>query len=87
MIEQIIRDCISALSCPTGHFYPDKNYGSRLNKEADLNSLLSLARLAVHNISGVYIKNGKKLDSKLILSVLINEKEERTVTVDLEKNL
>lgn len=87
MIEQIIKDCIAALNCPSGKFYPDKNYGSRINGEADINSLLSAARLAVNKISGVYIKSGKKENNKLILSVSINEKEERTVIIDLEKNL
>ncbi len=87
MTEQIIKDCISALACPLGKFYPDKNYGSRLNGQADINSLLCAARLAVNNIDGVYIKNGKTEDNKLILSVLINENEERTVIIDLDESI
>lgn len=87
MIEQIISDCISALVCPSGKFYPDKNYGSRLTGKNDINSLLAAARLAVSKINGVYIKNGKTDENKLMLSVLINDDEERTVIIDLEKNL
>lgn len=84
MIEQIIKDFHSALSCPSGEFYPDKNYGSRLRGKTDINSLLSAARLAVREISGIYIKSGIKENNKLILSVLINENEERTVVIDLD---
>ena len=87
MTEQIIKDCISALACPLGQFYPDKNYGSRLNGQADINSLLCAARLAVNNIHGVYIKNGKTEDNTLILSVIINENEERTVIIDLDESI
>lgn len=87
MTEQIINDFISALSCPSGKFYPDKNYGSRLSGKKDINSLLSAARLAAERLNGIYIKSGKTDGSSLILSVLINDNEERTVTIDLEENI
>lgn len=84
--EQIIRDCIAAISCPAGKFYPDKNYGSRLIADYEINHLLSAARLAVSEMDGVYIKNGKIDDNTLLLSVLINN-EERTVGIKLETNV
>lgn len=87
MTEQIINDFISALSCPSGEFYPDKNYGSRLSKEKDINNLLSAARLAAARLNGIYIKNGKTDGSSLVLYVLINYNEERTVTIDLDENI
>ena len=87
MTEQIIKDCISALACPLGQFYPDKNYGSRLNGQAYIKCLLCAARISVNNINVVYIKNGKTEDNKLILSVLINENEERTVIIDLDESI
>lgn len=86
IIEQIIKDCISAISCPKGKFYPDKNYGSRLIGDDEINRLLSAARLAVSKIDGVYIKNGRIENSTLLLSVLINN-EERTVDIKLETNV
>lgn len=86
LIEQIIKDCIGTISCPLGKFYPNKNYGGRLNGERELGRLLAAARLAVAEMDGVYIKNGRIDDNTLLLSVLINNKE-RTVSINLEKNL
>lgn len=69
-----------------GKFYPNKNYGSQLIGTREMNRLLSATRLAVREMDGVYIKSGRTENSTLLLSVLIND-EERTVCIDLEKNL
>lgn len=84
--EQIIKDCVGVITCPIGKFYPDKNYGSRIHTECELGRLLAAARLAVSKLDGVYIKNGKTDGNILLLSVLINNNE-RTVHIDLEKNV
>lgn len=57
LISYLLDMCAGGLNCPYGEFYPDKNYGSRLEKikEPCSSAALSLARAALNAFDGVYI--------------------------------
>lgn len=84
-INSVIEDCIVAIMCPRGEFYPDKNYGSKIKfagSAIDEDRLLCYARQALNDMDGVYVKSVCKTDgtAQFILSV---NNEERQVTVEL----
>lgn len=82
-IEQAVNSCYYALNCPLESFYPDKNYGSLLSSiknKTDLHSALNLARRALADIDGVYVKSVDLADENYIFNILINDVE-RQVTI------
>lgn len=81
-IYEIKEACRCAVYCAKGSFYPDKDYGSKIREAVNEKQLLSYARQAIENISGVYLKNATLSDNIVTLDLLIND-EERTVTVQL----
>lgn len=81
-VESVIKDCVTAILCRQGRFYPNKNYGSVI-AENELNSILAGARYAVRDIDGVIIKSGQMIDDGAELKIIVND-EERNVTVKFE---
>lgn len=81
-VESVIKDCVMAILCRHGRFYPNKNYGSII-AENELNSILAGARYAVRDIDGVVIKSGQMIDGSAELKIIVND-EERSVTVKIE---
>ena len=78
-IESVIKDCIMAMRCRYGKFYPNKNYGGKICGD-ELNEILAGARFAVREIDGVVIKSGSIVDDEVQIDILIND-EERSVTI------
>ncbi len=83
-IDSILCDCVMAVLCPLGEFYPDKDYGSQIKNSADIDSgiLLAYARQAVNKINGVYIKSVKTDNKEAQFDVVINDSE-RQVSIDI----
>jgi len=83
-IDTVLCDCVMAVVCPLGEFYPDKDYGSQIKNSAVIDSdiLLACARQAVNEINGVYIKSVKTENNKALFDVLINDSE-RQVSIDI----
>lgn len=83
-IEAALQNVRSALECRRGEFYPDKNFGSKINAEKKApyeKYALCYARQAVNDIDGVYIKSAEIKDGGAVFTVLINN-EERQVAVN-----
>lgn len=83
-IDSILCDCVMAVVCPLGEFYPDKDYGSQIKNWAGIDSdiLLAYARQAVNEIDGVHIKSVKAENNKALFNVVINDSE-RQVSIDI----
>lgn len=87
-INKLLCDCLSAIYCPRGKFYPKKDYGSliQLHKADNEKYLLAYARQALADFSGVFIKAVKAEQNNLIFDLIINN-EERTVTMPFEADI
>lgn len=84
-VESVLNDFIMAFKCPRGKFYPDKDYGREINKDASnqKDRLLASARQAAETLDGVYVKEVVLKDSITAeICVLINDSE-RSVSVSL----
>lgn len=80
--DTVLADCITALVCPAGEFYPNKNYGSRIKqiiKNTNEKELLCYARQALAGMDGVYVKNVKIQDNSILFSIMINDEERQAV--------
>lgn len=85
-ITSALKDCITALVCPAGEFYPDKDYGSLIKNSIDNidnGRLLCYARQALGSFDGVYVKNAVIENKKAVFTFMIND-EERMVTLEFE---
>lgn len=83
--EEILKNCIVAMKCPRGRFYPDKNFGSHILNSADKvlsDELLAYARQAVSEIDGVYVKSAQISSGNAVFTLLIND-EQRQVNIAL----
>lgn len=84
-VNSVLYDCVTALLCPRGEFYPDKNYGSHIirNKNIiDSERLLCYARQAVSGMDGVYIKSAQLNNKNAVFTVMINN-ENRQVSIEI----
>lgn len=84
-VSSVLSDCVMALVCPRGEFYPNKNYGSHIIKNKnriDPDKLLCFARQAVIDIDGVYVKNAQLNDKSAVFTVMIND-ESRQVSIEI----
>lgn len=87
--EAVLQDIARAIKTRLGAFYPDKNYGSRLdeiNSEPALLYALCFARCAVYCMDGVYITKVDAVQGGFNFSVSINN-EKKEVFVEFEHNL
>ena len=80
----IINLCRSAVYCEKGEFYPDKNFGSRI-QEAEENEklMLSFIRMSLSKLDVVYFKNITyiKNDNLITVDALINNEERQVYVV------
>lgn len=84
-INSIMQDCVTAIICPRGKYYPNKNYGSHIfecNGSTPCQELLAYARQAVSDISGVYVK-GVSVDKDAAVFTLLINNEQRQVSINL----
>ena len=84
--DTVAENCIMALICPLGKFYPNKNFGNSITYGNDRGRLLASARQAVRGIDGVYIKSAKISDDVIEFTLLISDRV-RSVKINLEQNL
>lgn len=83
--DEILKNCIVAMKCPRGRFYPNKNFGSYILDEADKHfsdELLAYARQAVSEIDGVYVKSVDISGEKAVFTLIINDTQ-RQVNIAL----
>ncbi|MCD7873129.1 MAG: hypothetical protein LUG21_07535 [Clostridiales bacterium] len=83
--EIIYQDIIRMLKTDKGSFYPDKNFGSKLTaaSEKPINvCAVGLAREAVLNANGVYIKSVCEKQNGFNVTVVINGIE-REVLIEI----
>lgn len=79
-INAVLKDCVTALGCPRGEFYPDKDFGShikRVKSTADSGELLAFARQALAEFDGVYVKSAVPNENGADFAVMINDEERR----------
>lgn len=84
-LYEILESCLTAIGCPRGEFYPNKNFGSQLKKYSSQiteRQALDFARQAVKDIDGVMVKSAEILKNTAVFTILINN-EEGQVTVKL----
>lgn len=80
-IDELLQDIALNLKTARGRFYPDKNFGSdifSLNAKDEIYAAC-LARQAVSNINGVYIKSVKIIDKNFEFTVIINNLERKVL--------
>lgn len=80
--DTVLADCITALICPIGEFYPNKNYGSRIKyimQNTNEKEMLCYARQALNSMDGVYVKNAKIQDKSILFSIMINDEERQAI--------
>ena len=80
-IDELLQDIALNIRAERGGFYPDKNFGSHIfsSKSRDGGCILSLARQAVANINGVYIKSAKINNGYFEFTVIINNLERQVL--------
>ncbi len=84
-INSLLEDCVTALICPRGEFYPNKNYGSRIKRAKDrfdAEKLLAFARQALSEFDGIYVKNAAVNNDSADFILMINN-QERQVSISL----
>lgn len=82
-INSILENCVTALVCPRGEFYPNKDFGSQIKRAKgtmDAEKLLACARQALSEFDGVYVKSAVPNENGADFTVMINE-EERQVCI------
>lgn len=87
--DTVLTDCITALICPLGEFYPNKDYGSRIRRslaEPDKEKLLCYARQALSRMDGVFVKTAAWDGTNIIFTLMIND-EERQASIPIEQNI
>lgn len=88
-IDEVLQNATILLNANRGKFYPNKNFGSHIEK---INSqpydeyALAFARQALAVIDGVCVKSANRIGNLLTLDLTINN-EERQVTLQLEDNI
>lgn len=82
-IEQLLANSMLALKGKRGRFYPDKNFGSKIDVSLSEMEILAYARQAVSSLEGVCVKSAQKLDNKITFQLVLNE-EERQVMIDYD---
>ena len=83
--DNILKNCVEAIKCPRGKYYPDKNFGSQILENVSHSTapeLLAYARQAVNDIDGVYVKNVQINGAQAIFTLLIND-QQRQVKITL----
>ncbi|MCM1285174.1 MAG: hypothetical protein NC213_08300 [Acetobacter sp.] len=81
----ILQNALRAICCPRGKFYPDKNYGSKINASVSSLSdkqLLDYARQAVSDIDGVTVKSVDVGSKNIKFTILVNN-ERGQVSINL----
>lgn len=85
-VDDVLNDCVAAICCPIERFYPNKNFGSKINSGLTANEILALARAAVRDLDGVFIKSVSLTDNNARFKILINDNI-RSVNVNLEQDI
>lgn len=81
-IEELLQNAAIALKTQRGSFYPDKNYGSALQKaekEIDEMYAAAYAQQALYNLSGITIKSVKIKDDDYEFTVEVNNQERQVL--------
>lgn len=80
-IDELLQNIALNLNAQRGSFYPDKNFGSHIfaAKSRDCNYIAALARQAVSNMDGVYIKSVKASGENYEFIVIINDLERQVL--------
>lgn len=78
-IEQLLADSLLALKTKRGKFYPDKNFGSRIDNTLSNEEILAYARQAVSALDGVCIKSAEKMNNKVFFALVLNEEERQVM--------
>lgn len=81
--DALLQSVLMLLRLPRKQYYPDKNLGSYLYQLQDFSfedQVLALARQAVADVSGVFIKSVNTKGRTATFSVLLNG-EERQVSL------
>lgn len=82
----VLQCCESALRCPAGAFYPNKDFGGRIASVLDKNAALAAARQALCDMDGVFVKSAEIQGESAVLTLMIND-EAKEVKIDIEKNI
>lgn len=80
--EDLLQKVLLALKAKRGKFYPNKDFGSRLNeieKEPFEKYAESYARQALDGFDGVFVKKVIKDGNALTFQLLVNEREEEVI--------
>lgn len=80
-IERLSENFLLALRTKRGRFYPDKNFGSKVNADLSENEILAYIRQAVSALDGVCVKSIEKTGKKVTFNLMLNE-EERQVIIE-----
>lgn len=80
-IERLSENFLLALRTKRGRFYPDKNFGSKVNADLSENEILAYIRQAVSTLDGVCVKSVEKIGKKVTFNLMLNE-EERQVIIE-----
>lgn len=84
-VNLILENCLTALVCPRGAFYPNKDFGSQIKSNKaimDAEKLLVFARQALSEFDGVYVKRAVMNENSADFTVMIND-EEGQVSISL----
>ena len=88
-IEALLQKAILLIKAQRGRFYPDKNFGSRLNeisREPFEEYAAAYIRQALYGLDGVYVKNVTKAAESLTVELMIND-EEKEVILPFDENV
>ncbi|MBQ7740592.1 MAG: hypothetical protein IJT65_05095 [Eubacterium sp.] len=89
LCEELLQNALVTLKVKRGRFYPNKDFGSLLytleGSEAD-ERICALARQALYDMNGVFVKKAKLENGNILIDLIINNSEER-VSIPLENNI
>ena len=81
-IEELLQNAAIALKTHRGSFYPDKNYGSALQKagkDTDEMYAMAYAQQALYNLSGIVIKSVKINNNNYEFTITVNNQERQVL--------
>ncbi len=87
--DELLQDAYILLSAKRGSFYPNKNFGSKIdtiNSEPKDEYLRSYAQQALGELDGVYVKSAHFEGSTAVINLILNDKE-GTVRIGIENDL
>lgn len=79
-IDEVLQNVKILLTAGRGKFYPNKNFGSMLDRELrkPINeTALAYSRLAVEDMDGVFISSAQVASDSVIIDLTINGEEKQ----------